>query len=164
MYRVFSLKRACSSGRLLSLIKMSLMSCGVFPGIPARSSRMGFGSLPSPRPAPSQQPSAALRFCQGSSSVVGVAVFLGKSFCYRWHSQRAKILKTTQECGCPTLLILTDCNFLKLFSSYLLKKRDSLDPIKSYIQKLKLPQSIIIFAYLGQVSSKDGITTIGARV
>lgn len=164
MYQVFSLNRACCSGRLLSLIKMSLMSCRVFPGIPARSSRMGFGSLPGPRPAPLQQPSAALRLLPGRQQRGGCC-------CFPWEELLLQVVQSASQdfekslgMWMSNFAYINREQFSESVHQLSAENQDSLEFIKSCVQKLKLPQSIIALAYLGWVSSKDRTTTISAQV
>lgn len=114
------------------------MSCRVFPGIPARSSRMGFGSLPCPHPAPLQSPCTALSVLPGRQQRGGCC-------CFPWEELLLQVVHSVCQDSEISLgmwmanfAYISRVQFSDSVQQLSAENQDSSQSIKTYIQKLKL--------------------------
>lgn len=115
------------------------MSCRVFPGIPARSSWMGFGSLPCPHPALLQSPCTGLSLLPGRQQRGGCC-------CFSWAELLLQVAQSVSQDSenslgmwMPNFAYISRVQFSDSVQRLSAENQDSSQPIKTYIQKLKPP-------------------------
>lgn len=114
------------------------MSRRVFPGIPARSSRMRFGSLPCPHPAPLQSPCTILSLLPGRQQCGGWC-------CFPWEELLPQVAQSASQDSenslgmwMPNFAYISRVQFSDSVQQLSAENQDSSQSIKTYIQKLKL--------------------------
>lgn len=115
------------------------MSCRVFPGIPARSSWMEFGSLPCPRPAPLQSPCTALSLLPGRQQCGGCCCFPWEELLLQVAQSASQDSENSLGTWTPSFAYISRVQFPDTLQQLSTENQDASQSIKTYIQKLKLP-------------------------